>query len=500
MGQQPRKRLGSRASSTALALVAMACMGTTLAQTNTGDANGTGTGGNPGVPGTPDAVGATGATDNPALPAARTQSANFGISQGFGETDNVFLTPDDKTSQTISTTEVDFGYKRTGSALTANLVGDFDYLDYLQDAYSGQFLGRFDGQSALSLWSDRLKWTLEDSYGETQVDPYTPVTPTNLERTNLLLTGPDLTLRPADQTVVKLGAHYELATYQTSPLNGWRSLEDASIEEDLSPNSSVSLNANTMQLHFDNTDINPDYDNNRYFASYSATGVRTKLILSLGVNQVNDGDSWYTTPYAHLDATRQISPEMSLTLSAGREVTDAANAFGLLGSGAAGGIVVAPVALTMDAYLVNFVSGGWNLQGRRTTVAVTGSYERDTYAIDDFLNVTRANAEMSIGRHLSRVLTVDVSGTWMRTDYYNQDFIDTDYIVGADAAWQAGRNLIVKLTYGHDYRSTTGGIGGYGYSANIGFLSVTWQPLPKQPLLINQLAPNQPLPGQPLPQ
>jgi hypothetical protein len=118
--------------------------------------------------------------------------------------------------------------------------------------------------------------------------------------------------------------------------------------------------------------------------------------------------------------------------------------------------------------------------------------------LDDFLDVTRANGEVSVGRQLNPVLTIEASGAFSRTNYFNQDFTDTDYIIGADAAWQAGRNLIVKLTYGHDHRSTSGG--GYGYSSNIGFLSLTWQPLPKQPLLLNQLAPNQPLPGQPLPQ
>jgi Putative beta-barrel porin 2 len=489
---QPRKRLGRIPSNAALALVAWACMGTALAQTN-----------NPPAVGATDAAGAADAGTNAGFPgflgapAGRTEAASFGISQGFGETDNVLLTSADKQSQTLSSTEVNFGYLRTGSALTANVAGDFDYLDYLQGAFGGQLTGRFDGQGAASFWDDRLKWTLEDDYGESQLDPFTPLIPTNLEHTNLLLTGPDLTLRPADQTVVRLGGHYELATYQTSPLNGWRSLENASIEEYLSANSLVSLNADAMQLHFDNTLINPDYDNNRYFASYSATGVRTKVAVSLGVNQVNDLGGWYSSPYAALDARRQLTPDMSLTLSAGRQLTDAADAFGLLRAGAAGGIAIAPVAATMDPYLSNFVSGGWRFETPRTSLAVTASYERDTYNIDDLLDVTRATAQLSIVRHLNSVLTLDASGSYMRTDYFNADFQENDYLAGADFSWQAGRNLIVKLTYTHDFRSVSGG--GYGYSANVGFLSVTWQPLPKQALL-NQVSPTQPLPGQPFPQ
>jgi hypothetical protein len=474
MGRERKRLCRNAASSAALALVALACVGSALAQT---------------VPAAGDAAAAP--TGNPFGAAAgapvgsptetRTNAAALGVTEGIGETDNVSLTPNDKQSQTLSNTEIDFGYRRTGSALTANLIGDFDYLDYLQGAYSGQFTGRFDGQGALSLWGDRLKWVLEDDYGETQLNPYLPSTPTNLEDTNLLLTGPDLTLRPADQTVLRFDARYALSTYQTSPLDGWRSLESAAIEEELSSSSNVSLNADFMQLHFDDTEVNPDYDNNRYYVRYSAVGARTQIAVSAGVAQSNDGGSWLTTPYGMLDATRQISPEMSLNLSGGRQITDPAGAFSALRAGAAGGIAVAPVAFSMDAYINNYVSGGWHFQGDRTTLGVTARWERDIYDVADGQDVTIEDLELSIGRKLNSVLTAEASGTFYRTDYFNQDFTATQYTGGADVAWQVGRTLMLKLLYNHNFRSTSGG--GYGYAANIGFLTLTYQPLPKLPAL-----------------
>src|ERR1700744_1418835 len=104
---QPRKRLGSAASSTVLALVACACAGAALAQTgNPADAGGAGT---PGAAGPATNVG-PGSEGFLGTPVGRSQSANFGITQGFGETDNVFLTPGDKQSQTLSSTDVTFGY------------------------------------------------------------------------------------------------------------------------------------------------------------------------------------------------------------------------------------------------------------------------------------------------------------------------------------------------------------------------------------------------------
>jgi hypothetical protein len=286
-------------------------------------------------------------------------------------------------------------------------------------------------------------------------------------------------LRPADQTVLRFGARYALSTYQTSPLDGWRSLESAAIEEELSSSSAVSLNADFMQLHFDNTTLNPDYDNNRYYVHYSAVGARTQIAISGGVAQANDGGSWQTTPYGLLDATRQISPEMSVNLSAGRQLTDAAGAFGALRAGAAGGIAVAPVALTMDAYIDNYVSGGWRFQGDRTTVAVTARWERETYDIESVQDLTIADLEVTIARKLSTVLTAEATGSFYRDDYFDQGFTATQYSAGADVAWQLGRTLTVKAIYSHNFRGTSGG--GIGYNANIGFLTLTYQPLPKLP-------------------
>src|SRR5580692_8216998 len=107
MGREP-KRLLSRnaASSAALALVALACVGSALAQTvpAAGDAAG--------APAAPVAPADTpfGAAPGGSPTETRTDALALGVTEGIGETDNVFLTPNDKQSQTLSNTEIDFGY------------------------------------------------------------------------------------------------------------------------------------------------------------------------------------------------------------------------------------------------------------------------------------------------------------------------------------------------------------------------------------------------------
>jgi Putative beta-barrel porin 2 len=432
-----------------------------------------------GIPAAPAPVTAPVAnTDFDTNPAARAQTVTFGVTLGVQETDNVFLTPTDQRSQTMLLAGVEFGVQRTGSALNANVSGDFNYLDYLQNAYSAQLLGRFDGLTTLSLFSDHLKWELQDDYGDAQIDPYTPINPLNLEKVNYITTGPDITLRPAADTIVQFGGRYAYSSYQTSPLDGWRTTEDALIERELSPASNVALVADFEQLHFQNTVINEDYDRDSLYVRYEITGARTDIKASVGAAQNNDGGSWESTPVAALELNRTLSPITTLTFTAGRQYTDAANSFSALRSGAAGGIVVAPVAATSSDYLSDYASAGLSFAGVRTTVGITARWERDTYTIDDELNVTRADIELRLSRQFTSTLTADVFGLAGNTRYFEQGFENDDRTAGVDVILRADRTLSFNLRYEHDFLGTSGG--GYGYSDNQAYLAVTYQPLQQQ--------------------
>ena len=421
-------------------------------------------------------------TPGAASSGAPTQSGFLAITQGIGESDNIFDTASDRVSQTYSVTELGLSYNRQGSALTANVNGDFSYLDYLQGAYDGQWFGRFDGRTGLSLWDERLKWVLQDDFGQTQLDLYGPLVPSNLQFTNLLLTGPDLTLRPAEQTLLKLSARYALSTYQVSPFDGWRSLENAGIERELSAHSSLSLNADFMQMHFDQAGLNPDYDNNQYYVHYSIAGARTQVTTSLGVAQDNFGGGWFTTPYAAFEATRQMAHGMSLTLSAGRQITDSGDAFGDLRAGAAGGVVTALTTVTMAPYVENYAAGGWTYSGLRTSLGVTARWERDTYAsaaLAGTYDLNQGNVQVFIARHLTPHLTAELRGGYTTARYFELGFNDDYYTASGDIAWQFARTLTVTVRFDHNTRSASGGT--FGYDENRGLVTLTYKPVQSVP-------------------
>ena len=148
----------------------------------------------------------------------------YGIDAGVGETDNVTLAPTDKISQTIATVDADFTVHQRSRLFDVNAVGNFSDLDYLQGAYGNEFLGRLDGVADAAIVPGRLVWVLRDDFGQSALDPYTPVTPNNIENINYLTTGPDLKLRFGGIDFVDISARYARAQYQTSPFNSNRLL------------------------------------------------------------------------------------------------------------------------------------------------------------------------------------------------------------------------------------------------------------------------------------
>jgi hypothetical protein len=121
---------------------------------------------------------------------------------------------------------------------------------------------------------------------------------------------------------------------------------------------------------------------------------------------------------------------------------------------------------------------------------VSGTWERDSYDGQPLQDLTRGNAEFSVERKLSRVLTAQVLGRLYRTEYANADYSETDWLVGGALVFRQGRGLEIKLRYDHSSRAVSGvgvesGVGAVpgvstGYGENRVFLTVGYRPKPAQ--------------------
>jgi hypothetical protein len=405
---------------------------------------------------------------------ARAESLSYGVDVGIGESDNVTLVETNKVSQTMAVADIDFDFKDQSRRFDIDAKGDFTHLNYLQNAYSNQLLGRFDGSAAVALIPEHLNWVVRDNYGQGQIDPFEAVTPNNLENINYAATGPDVAFRFGPTVFLDLSARYARVTYENQPFDRNEMLGSAALGRVLSPQSSISINASFERALFDNTVVNTDFDRSSIYAHYEVQGARTVLGASLGVTRVDQDSQSFTGPDAQLQLSRVLSPTSKLTLAVGRDLTDAGTAFANLYSGALGGIVTGPGALSLNNYTATYGSIRWDYAHNRTTIAASGSWEKDSYQDLPLQDLTRGGAEFRVERRLSRVMTAELQGRIFRTDYINTEFSETDGLVGAALTFREGRGLEIKLRYEHSSRVVSGP--GTGYQENRAFLTVGYRP------------------------
>jgi len=425
--------------------------------------------------------------NNPAAaPAARAPVLTYGVDAGVGESDNVTLVPTDKVSQTIAITDVDFAVKEQSRLIDVNATGNFSYLDYLQNAFGRQLIGRFDGAGNVAIIPGRLTWVLQDDYGQAAIDPFTAVTPNNLENINYLSTGPDMSLRLGGVSFVNLSARYSRAQYETSPYSSNRGLGSLAVGEYLSPGASVSLNADFERVMFENTVLNTDFDRTSAFGRYALHGARTDFEGDLGASRISEAGTTDTGPLVKAQLSRLLSAAAKLTLTAGRELTDSSSSFSTLQTGptVGGGIIgSAPAALTSSNYTSDYASVGWQYGRNRTNIGLAIRWEKDTYSGQPLLDVDRPSADFNIDRQLTRAFSAQLLGRFYKTDYLNAAIASNtassqydDWFVGGALIWRHGRGLEIRLRYNHDSHVVSAG--GSGYSDNRIFLTVGYRPRP----------------------
>jgi Putative beta-barrel porin 2 len=419
------------------------------------------------------------------------QIFNYGVDAGVGETDNVNLTHSDKVSQTLALADADIDIDQQRRLFSVDAKGTFNYLDYLQGAYSPELIGRFDGLGRISLIPGTLRWVVQDDFGQAQVDPFAAVTPTNRENINYLSTGPDLYLRLGSVGFVDMTGRYARTEYQVSPFDGQLLIGSIAVGRFLSSGSSLSVDGSAERSLFANTVLNNDYTRSSAYGDFEAQGFRTELGVNLGGTKVTQGTESITGPLAKLKLSRKLSAAAKLTFTAGRAITDGSTSFSSLqsgaistigtvgGAGATGAVSTAPAPQTTANYTVTYTSLNWQYTRNRTTVSASGQWERDTYDGQPSLDLARETAQFSIERQLNRHFSAQLLGSLYRTDYAHTDYAETDGFLGFGITFREQKGLEIRLRYDHASRIASGLGAGSNYGANIVFLTVGYGSKPR---------------------
>jgi len=401
----------------------------------------------------------------------------YGVAAGIGASDNINLSATQRKAQALTAANFFFDLIRTGSRLQLSALGNFSDIDYLEHAYGNQVLGRFDGIANLDIWKNHLKWLVRDDYGDTQVDIQEALTPRNLQRVNVFSTGPDLMLRPTISSFVELQGLYSRSAYQTSPFDGQSEMGSFTLGHEFSPSSSLSLVGQVQQEHFEDRLVNTNYEIRRYFGHYELKGARTHVDLRGGLGQSNDTGSWKSSPIVGLSITRDISPYSSISLSGGRDYSNATKSFAALASSLTGDITVGPAAQTTANAVRTYGNASWGFHRLRTTFDVYGGWERNEYARGSQFDVIRSDVGLRLGRRLSQRFSANILASAYRARYVEQAFTDTIGTLGGNLIYRPGKWVVISGRYDHQFRRPSGGVShDLGYDENRVFIMIGYYP------------------------
>jgi hypothetical protein len=378
----------------------------------------------------------------------------YEVEAGIGHSDNITRVESGEVDETLATVGTHVDWTKVTRRLDADVLVDLDYVEYLDDTYEGEVVGTADANLNFGLIPERLLWQVQDSFGQAQSDPFSPVTPENSENVNYFTTGPDLILNLGTQNSMRLFARYSTTNYEVTDLDGERLGGGLSLSRALSAASRVALNATTEENEFDNP-ANTGYERRSTSVSYDFTGGRTTISTQVGYSWIElDGGTKNGGELFELSITREVSDSSTLELSAGSQFSDSGDALRGISSGGGGG-GPSQVLATSDPYENRDVSLRWDFHRNRTGISAGVSYEDNAYEVQTQFDRTRVMYNASFSRQLQPTLTFMLTAHYSEDEYEVSDLEFDDLQATASLTWNLSRHLGLRLSLEQFERGST---------------------------------------------
>ena len=355
-----------------------------------------------------------------------------------------------------------------GPRFDYRLASDIALVKYLRSSYQTQPFGYFDGSGDLWIVPGVFSWTGRETYTQTVIDQFAPVTPDNLESLNYASTGPRFTLRPTLRTTLTLNGTYSYMNSGSKSsmyanIDNHRYAGDVTLSHAFSNTSSAYITGSHEKVEFTDQVDNSNFRQDQALAGFKVADARTVLDLSGGYtklhesvlatvqtlrgprelpqSQVPGGAVW------RAELARQISPSSRLSLHAVKQVTDAANLFRL--------DLNQPVPSTAayrltagDPFTDTELGASWRFAAARTSFTLGYLDIRERYKINPTSDRNVKDATALLRRQLSPALNWDIGAEFERQEFAIGGSSNTVNAV-TSLRWQIGRQVGLRFLYAH---------------------------------------------------
>jgi hypothetical protein len=392
----------------------------------------------------------------------------YEVSTGIGHSDNISRVDEGAIDETLASAGLMVDWEERTRHISGDALINLSYVEYLDDTYDAEVLGTATGNVDFGIVPERFHWLVEDTFGQARTDPFAPVTPDNRENINYFSTGPELRLRFGQAMTANLYGRYSDTTYEDSPLDAERVAVGLALGRDLSERSNVALNLSADESTFDEASAR-GFQRRAAFASYElGSGGRTTVNAELGYSWLEmDGEDEEGGLLVDLAVTRQLTASSSLSVSAGKNFSDAGES---LGSSAGGGMT--EITASADPFESTEAAVDWQFTRRRTSIGLGVAFEERSYETQSQFDSKSIYYRANFARQLRSTLRFETHATLVNEEFENGVGTDT-FSVEALLDWRFGRHVGLQFRIERNDRSSSESTG--AFTENRAYLGFTFR-------------------------
>ncbi len=405
--------------------------------------------------------------------AADAADIGYGVDLGLGYTDNVTRESQDGESETIATLGAQLRLEHESRRVDAQVAARLEFREYLDDSFDSEVVGNLIGKSVFDIVEERFTWTLDDTFGQTTQNQFSPSTPDNRENVNFLSTGPDFTLPLGSRNDLLVHGRYIDVSYGDSDLGNQRVRGEVALRRELSSASSVSVHANTEQVSFDDEQQYDDFDRNEAFLNYKVDAARTNLSLDAGIAEVRTEAGNLDTWLGRLELVRRASSALSVGVELGHDLSDAGNAFVQLQELQPGSTDPVAVQQTSMPFENTYGAIFSRFSRQRTGINMRAGYYDEQYEALPLLDRTRLTFDLLISRTLNAAMTAHAGVNYSRQEYDSLDRDFADITARLGMRWNVGRVTQLSVDYQYLDRSDSQNL--FDYDASELWVRIAYQ-------------------------
>jgi hypothetical protein len=401
---------------------------------------------------------------------ASAAAPGYEIQLGIIESDNIERLPTGGTDETIGVEELGFNWHEKRPWLDADIDADLGHLDYFPRTFADQFIGNFLGQVKLNLAPDLLSWGFSDNFGQAPLQPLAPITPANQENINFFSTGPTLTLPLGQTSQLDVSGQYDRVNYQVSPLDSTILSGGVGVQHQISPATTISLDARDDSVRFANDELNPDYTRQEAFARFDTKGSRTELDLDLGYSRLRLPGANDSIPLVRVDVTRRVSANSTIGVELGHDYSDGADSFRLVQSVGGANLNTQPIVAAAAPFVGTYGTFLWNFKYARTVLNFGASYFQDRYQTDPTLDNERTVIDALAARQITPTMQLALTEYLVHWHFDTAEENATTTDTALQLTWRLGTHLSVFVSYYLAKGSSN--VPGFSYTENRVWLSI----------------------------